>query len=348
MKTSICPRLLAWPWLSLAHAGQPGAARAPQASRDQCTDAQELLARGEYLVRDGRLQRLPYAGYAGAQGKVDKAQWLTGSPVGFHGPWGTTYPSNLRLRMAEMDEAQWLAYSADLHTRPMMPDFAVRAMHEDDRRAIYRFARSLGAAGEPAPAYLPPGQPPPAPYYPTGVARGAGGSSGNGPVAARELNPAHKARGDRPSPAPWLGLALAENSTIPVLIPSAASAMLRVTKLTDYATVVLTVLAAEAGNRAQRVGTGRTRRPGNPDREQAAQAAGPGRAGRGLPRRPWRLPARPQAEDIGLIEIVEAMEGPLGMTECSLHAGNCGIEHRAACAPTGARSTTWWSTPCAA
>ncbi len=38
----------------------------------------------------------------------------------------------------------------------------------------------------------------------------------------------------------------------------------------------------------------------------------------------YRL-ARP-AEAISLIEIVEAMEGPLGMTECSVHAGACGIE----------------------
>ena len=38
----------------------------------------------------------------------------------------------------------------------------------------------------------------------------------------------------------------------------------------------------------------------------------------------YRL-ARP-AEAISLIEIVEAMEGPLGMTECSVHAGSCGIE----------------------
>ena len=29
---------------------------------------------------------------------------------------------------------------------------------------------------------------------------------------------------------------------------------------------------------------------------------------------------------ITLVDIVEAMEGPLGMTECSLHAGHCGIE----------------------
>ena len=63
-----------------------------------------------------------------------------------------------------MDEAAWLGYSASLHTRPPMPDFAVRTMDETDRRAIYRFVRSLGAAGQPAPAYLPPGAKPQVPY----------------------------------------------------------------------------------------------------------------------------------------------------------------------------------------
>jgi hypothetical protein len=67
--------------------------------------------------------------------------------------------------LSGMDEAQWLAYSGDLHTRPPMPDFALRDMHEDDRRAIYRFVRSLGAGGAPAPAYLPPGQQPEPPYF---------------------------------------------------------------------------------------------------------------------------------------------------------------------------------------
>lgn len=139
--------------------------QAPQAPAGNVamTDG-ELLARGDYLVRIAGCNDCHTPGYMDQQGNVDKALWLTGNRLGFHGPWGTTYPSNLRLRMTEMDEGQWLAYSADLHTRPMMPDFAIRAMHEDDRRAIYRFARSLGAAGEPAPAYLPPGQEPPVPY----------------------------------------------------------------------------------------------------------------------------------------------------------------------------------------
>ena len=33
------------------------------------------------------------------------------------------------------------------------------------------------------------------------------------------------------------------------------------------------------------------------------------------------------AAAISLVEIVEAMEGPLGMTECSVAASQCGIEH---------------------
>ena len=33
------------------------------------------------------------------------------------------------------------------------------------------------------------------------------------------------------------------------------------------------------------------------------------------------------AASISLVEIVEAIEGPLGMTQCSVHAGACGIEH---------------------
>lgn len=135
----------------------------PAAPAGPATDA-ELLARGEYLVRIGGCNDCHTAGYAERQGDLDKSQWLTGSPLGYRGPWGTTYAANLRLTLAQMDEAQWLAYSATLRTRPLMPDFALRAMPEDDRRALYRFVKSLGPAGEPAPAYLPPGSAPPAPY----------------------------------------------------------------------------------------------------------------------------------------------------------------------------------------
>lgn len=103
--------------------------------------------------------------------------------------------------------------------------------------------------------------------------------------------------------------------------------MLRVTKLTDYATVVLTVLAAQpqavlsAPELAELAGleiptVAKLLKP----LAQARLVDGFRGANGG-----YRL-AR-AAEDISLVEIVEAMEGPLGMTECSLHAGQCGIEH---------------------
>ncbi len=160
MRPVIVAGFLACPALLLAVAcSQPPAAPVAKAATATAapgpTDDAELLARGDYLVRIGGCNDSHTAGYGEQQGKVDRTQWLLGSALGFRGPWGTTYPTNLRLKLSEMDEAQWLAYSAQLHTRPPMPDFNVRTMDEDDRRAIYRFVRSLGTGGTPAPAYLP-------------------------------------------------------------------------------------------------------------------------------------------------------------------------------------------------
>jgi FeS assembly SUF system regulator len=102
--------------------------------------------------------------------------------------------------------------------------------------------------------------------------------------------------------------------------------MLRVTKLTDYATVVLTVLASEpdavlsAAGLAERAGleiptVAKVLKP----LAQAGLVEGFRGAAGG-----YRLARAPGA--ITLFAVVEAMEGPLGMTECSLHAGACGIE----------------------
>lgn len=147
--------------LAACHAESPQMQAAQAAAAPSDAD---LLARGEYLVRISGCNDCHTPGYAESGGTVGKDAWLVGSQMGFHGPWGTTYPSNLRLRMQQLTEAQWMEYSATLRTRPMMPDFAVRAMSEDDRRAIYRFVHALGGAGQPAPEALPPGKTPPAPY----------------------------------------------------------------------------------------------------------------------------------------------------------------------------------------
>lgn len=102
--------------------------------------------------------------------------------------------------------------------------------------------------------------------------------------------------------------------------------MLRVTKLTDYATVVLTVLAARPGvvlSAAELAEQAGLEMPTVAKLLKPLAQAGLVEAFRGA-NGGYRL-ARP-AEAISLFEIVEAMEGPLGMTECSVHAGSCGIE----------------------
>lgn len=103
-------------------------------------------------------------GYAESGGKIDPAAALMGSPVGFMGPWGTTYPANLRLVAKAKSEDEFLAYAQGLKTRPPMPWFNVAALSETDIRSLYRYIVSLGDAGAPAPDYVAPGQMPKTPY----------------------------------------------------------------------------------------------------------------------------------------------------------------------------------------
>ena len=106
--------------------------------------------------------------------------------------------------------------------------------------------------------------------------------------------------------------------------------MLRVTKLTDYAALVLTVMAADpgrvlsAGELAERahLETPTVAKVLKP-LAQAGLVGGFRGASGG-----YRL-AQP-ADGITLKAIVEAMEGPLGMTECSVHEGQCGLESHCA------------------
>jgi mono/diheme cytochrome c family protein len=123
-----------------------------------------LVERGRYITVIGGCNDCHTPGYAMSGGKVDEKQWLTGDSLGWRGPWGTTYPVNLRQYMQTMSEKEWVAKAKKLETRPPMPWFALHAMTDNDLRAIYRFVRALGPAGEPAPAYVPPTQEPKPPY----------------------------------------------------------------------------------------------------------------------------------------------------------------------------------------
>jgi mono/diheme cytochrome c family protein len=121
------------------------------------------VARGRYISQIGGCNDCHTPGYGPSGGKVPEAARLTGDALGWHGPWGTTYPTNLRLYFQKLSEEQWLKKAKTLMTRPPMPWFSVREMTDADLRALYRYVRHLGPAGKPAPAYLPPGATPPAP-----------------------------------------------------------------------------------------------------------------------------------------------------------------------------------------
>jgi len=114
------------------------------------------VERGRYIARIGGCNDCHTPNYAENAGNVPEDQWMTGVPVGFQGPWGTSYAANLRLVADRMDEEQFMARSRS-PLLPPMPWFSVRDMADDDLRALYRYLRALGPAGSDAPAYVPPG-----------------------------------------------------------------------------------------------------------------------------------------------------------------------------------------------
>jgi cytochrome c5 len=144
----------------------PATASASAATPAAAPAATDLVSRGEYLIRTAGCNDCHTAGYPESQGRMETSQWLMGSRIGFKGPWGTTYATNL----AAADRRHGRGAMADGSRPTCAPGRSCRtsmfrAMNEDDRRAIFHFIKSLGPAGEPAPAYLPPGEKPPLPYY---------------------------------------------------------------------------------------------------------------------------------------------------------------------------------------
>lgn len=123
-----------------------------------------LRERGRYLATIAGCHDCHTPGFAMSGGKADEKQWLIGDSLGWRGPWGTTYPVNLREYMQHISEKDWVARAKTLQARPPMPWFVLNAMTDTDLRAIHRFIRSLGPAGGPAPAFVPPSQEPRPPY----------------------------------------------------------------------------------------------------------------------------------------------------------------------------------------
>jgi mono/diheme cytochrome c family protein len=124
----------------------------------------QVVERGRYIVDITGCNDCHTVGYAEAGGKAPESEKLKGDTLGYRGPWGTTYPTNLRLTVSKLTEDQWVRYGKNLMSRPPMPWFNVRAMSDADLRAMYQYIKSLGAPGNAAPPFLPPDKPPKPPF----------------------------------------------------------------------------------------------------------------------------------------------------------------------------------------
>jgi mono/diheme cytochrome c family protein len=146
--------------LALATAGITVFVAQSVAEAANASDSRSSVERGRYLAKVAGCNDCHTPGYAMSGGKVPEKDWLVGDHLGWKGAWGTTYPANLRLSLARISEDDWVKLARTVEYRPPMPWFALRDMSEQDLRALHRFVRALGPAGEPAPAYVPPGQVP--------------------------------------------------------------------------------------------------------------------------------------------------------------------------------------------
>ncbi|MBK8907668.1 MAG: cytochrome C [Rhodospirillales bacterium] len=142
-------------------AGIPAAAEEVTAAAVTSSDS---VSRGRYMVVIGGCNDCHTSGYLFSNGDVPEAAWLTGDTMGFRGPWGTTYATNLRLLIQDLGEDEWVAMARNLVARPPMPWFNLRQMQEQDLRDIYRYVRHLGGAGKPAPAAVDPDEEPTTAY----------------------------------------------------------------------------------------------------------------------------------------------------------------------------------------
>jgi mono/diheme cytochrome c family protein len=117
-----------------------------------------------YLLTVGGCNYCHTPGYIESDGATLEADWLIGSQTGRRGPWGTTYPSNLRLSVQAMTEDAFVQMAKSRSAMPPMPWPALNFMTDSDRRALYRYIKSLGPKGLPAPANLGPNEEPQTPF----------------------------------------------------------------------------------------------------------------------------------------------------------------------------------------
>ena len=149
----------------MALSGCTGEVQATSPANQPAVAARSDIDAGRYLVKIGGCNDCHTQGYIETNGAGPaESEWLTGAPVGFAGPWGVSYPSNLRLFVTTLDENEFVEFAHKGEGRPPMPWPSLMMMNEQDVRAIYRYIQHLGPAGEAMPAPISPGQAANTPY----------------------------------------------------------------------------------------------------------------------------------------------------------------------------------------
>lgn len=128
--------------------------------------AQNSVQAGEYAIRLAGCNDCHTPGWSKSGGSLPTSKWLTGSKVGFRGPWGTAYPINVRLFAQSIPKSAWVSLFKSGPTLPVMPffDYSHGQIASSDLGAMYDFIVSLGKAGETTPNDLPPGKTPTTKY----------------------------------------------------------------------------------------------------------------------------------------------------------------------------------------
>ena len=149
--------------LALAACSPPAGSAQPATDTVPHVAADSPIEAGRYLVLVGGCNDCHTAGYAQGGGKTPEPQQLSGNPVGYRGPWGTSYAGNLRSLAQKITADDWVK----LLRKPMsppMPSHNIARMDEADLRALYAYIRYLGGEWTERPAHVPPGQTPATPY----------------------------------------------------------------------------------------------------------------------------------------------------------------------------------------
>lgn len=119
---------------------------------------------GTHLIKICGCNDCHTPGWPESNGTLPEKDWLTGVPVGWNGPWGTTYAGNLRIFINRFTENEWVNFARSAQLRPPMPWWVLNYMSEDEIRTIYHKVKELGPTGVREPDYVAPDAEPTTPF----------------------------------------------------------------------------------------------------------------------------------------------------------------------------------------